>query len=319
MIPCPTEDIVALPNNGMRIATYREHIKPAVLVPETANAYVTVAAASAGGCPGRGQEILIDGPEDGHCDILRLVGKEPTGQSSDVTARALVVIEDAARRRLSNLPVPVHHTFGTQLNPFYFDRWSDCPILQPNESWHFCFTNPSATDVYYFYPSIGARKIQRRAMNAPEYAKDLAACRQRKAKVIPWWWAPSEQTISQMQPGLTLAASGRGTLVYHNYSDRWLALTCCMMTCISSGQAGDTQEYVEFEVFTPPGDAAIQDRPVTWGLAAGASTWPAAFPFPFATPLIVPPNEQVIVRLRNLITDASTDVLLTFCGLALLV
>lgn len=308
-IQIPTPNTSALGQGGLQMAEHRDAIKSVLLVPETGLQPLTIPAS------GLAAGVVLVCPDDGPVDLLTFKGANGGSVNADVIARQCVYIRNTARGAFMDNPVPVSHVFGTQLNPFYLNDWSETPLIKPQEYLHFDFTNPSAAGAGLFSgPAADGRLMQMKAASAAQHRTEIEALYKRKAKVLPFWWTPDFNfTISPGQPGITLAAGGSGSVYYHNQAARTLVLTSIMATGISAGAAGDTTEKFTFQIVFGSFQRALQNRPVTLNCGCGT----AAFPYPLPKPLKIQTNEFVRVDLVNLVTDQPMDVLFTFCGLAL--
>ena len=283
-------------------------IRGTVLVPAAQG--ITIPAGG-GNTPGTATPQFLEAPSDGWCDLQSLVGFYSAATAANTQRRCLVQIQDilTVERKLSNKPVPIEHVFGNQKNPMYLEQYAEGLLMQDLQVMTFLFSNPTLAAATFSFMS-SAMKFQTAARQMPPIAQYLDELNLRRRKICPYWFAPDQQ-ISIGQPGVTLAASGRGLLTYTNYLRADIVLTEVMATAITSGVAGDVNEKITFSIQDQRTDRNLQNQPVSLNCFAGD----AQFPYVLPVPIRVENNGILTVNLQNLVTDATTDVLLTFFGI----
>lgn len=222
---------------------------------------------------------------------------------ADVRDRMTCEIEDQAwRRRLMNRDVPVQHVFGTAQKPKFL---AESLLLETDQTLLLRFINNSAGGPGSLAPLIEARKWQVEALKRNEVAAFIEGLRQRKKWVQPYWLTCDDVPA-------TLAAGASGIHFFTVTGDVTVILFELMAYTITAGRVGDTQEVVSLEFYDAKTERALQVQPTTINTACGTSSDPFVLP----TPLVCEPNSQIKCRMRNLITSASTDVFMTFHGVA---
>ena len=222
---------------------------------------------------------------------------------NDVRDRMFVTIHDQAwRRMLMNRDVPVRHVFGDAQKPLFM---KESLLLEVDQTLLFQLTNYSTLGPGSVAPLIEARKWQVESLKRRNVAVFIDGLRQRKTYVNPYWLTLDDGIV-------TIPAGGAVTKFFTTTGD----ITCLLFNlyghAISSGQAGDVQEMVSLEFFDAVNGRALQAQPVTLNTACGDAS--NAFHLP--TPLTCEPASQIMVKMRNLITDQPTDIMLTWHGVA---
>lgn len=223
---------------------------------------------------------------------------------NDVRDRLFCTIEDMAyRRMLMNRDVPVRHVFGSTLYPLLL---RETLLLEVDQTILLRLFNYSTQGPASLAPQMEARKWQIEALKRSGVAAYIDGLRQRKTLVNPYWLTLDDGIV-------TVPANGTVQKFFTVTGD----ITICMFNlyghAISSGRSGNTQEKVLLEFFDSTNNRALQVQPVTLNTACGD----AETPFVLPSPIISEPARQIGVKIRNLITDASTDVMLTMHGVAM--
>lgn len=295
------------------------YIGGGVLVPDPANQPLVVPARS--GQANGTASIVLEAQSDAWEQILSLIKTQDTDDDPDVTARLLVQLYDFAHaeRQLQNRPIPATHVFGSQLNPFFLDEEFAVPLLlHPQQLVRADFINPSSAGDANVFVSNGTIRAHGRAISYDDKLKKLLTDERNRMECLCPYWMVSDSNIPDRDnvPGIQLAAGAVRQIMpfFNKRPDLTFLITSVLATAISTGQRGDTEGQVAFEIFTPGDNQAIQNQPVTINCGAGN----AMFPHRLHTPLAIAPKDQFTVYATNLITDATTDFFLTFFGVGIL-
>jgi hypothetical protein len=247
--------------------------------------------------------------DDTHCTTNNALGAGgvayffTTVINADARDNLFVEIEDPAwRRMLMNRDVPVQHVFGTAQKPLYM---RESILLEGDQSLLFRFYNYSTAAPASITPMIEARKWQVESLKRPEVAAFIEGLRKRKLHIQPYWLTLDNGYID-------VAASDMVTQFFTITGDIAFVAFNLYGYVSTTGTLGDTQEYVALEFFDAKTNRALQIQPTTLNTACGT----AFNPFHLPAPLICEPASQIRVRIRNLVTNATVRVFLTFHGVA---
>lgn len=295
---------VTAPNGAVFINDYKKYVKGVMLVPpEAQNPVVTPAAVVPNA--GRSPSVIIEGGEDCVSEAYSLIGAHDAATDPAVAARlALTITDRSYRRQLMNRAILANHIFGTPLNPFFVDTslW-----FEGQQDFVLQFFNPSTVGDSTFRLQWEARKFQAGALTKDDVTERIKELRREKTFVNPFWLTSNDPIV--------LPASSRRPAFFTNSRDYFLILTKIMCQVITTGVAGDTQEFISFRLFDAKTDRPLQNQPVTLNTGTGT----AAFPYVLPVPLYVEPVQSIRAEFTNLITDAPTEVFFTFHGVGLYV
>jgi hypothetical protein len=281
----------------------KRFVKGGFLVPSQALNPVTTPAG--GVDPGRSPVVTLQGPQDSVTEIYTMLGYHTPTDNADVRARLQVEITDQRYiRGLMNRPVLANHVFGTSQFPNYM---IETLYLEGQQNLAFQFFNPSAAGDSHFAINTEIRKLIDINVNRAFVTRFLKETRRRKALLYPYWLT-SDAPIS-------VPAGATRDYLFTTTADIMLVLFQSWCTALTTGAAGDLQELVGFEFFNPKNGRPLQNSYVTMNCCTG-NAQNAARPFKFPCPLMVEPATIMRVRITNLVTDAPTEVFLTFQGVA---
>lgn len=222
--------------------------------------------------------------------------------NTEVSAKMRVKITDTAfRRDYMNRPVPVRHVFGNSRKPFFLQ---EKVLLEKNQTLLYQFFNHATSAPGSFALQNQAKKWQHEAFERPGVKELIRAQLARKTWCNPYWLTLDSDT--------QLAASGSATQFMTCTRDIMLVLFCAMGHGFTTGVAGDTQEVFTFNLFDAKTGRQLNNQPMTLNTGLGDAQNPYWFPHP----LILEPYTQLKLEFTNLITDAATDVFVTFSGVA---
>jgi hypothetical protein len=281
----------------------KRFVKGGFLVPSQALNPVTTPAG--GVDPGRSPVVTLQGPQDSVTEIYTMLGYHTPTDNADVRARLQVEITDQRYiRGLMNRPVLANHVFGTSQFPNYM---IETLYLEGQQNLAFQFFNPSAAGDSHFAINTEIRKLIDINVNRAFVTRFLKETRRRKALLYPYWLT-SDAPIS-------IPAGATRDYLFTTTADIMLVLFQSWCTALTTGVVGDLQELVGFEFFNPKNGRPLQNSYVTMNCCAG-NAQNVARPFKFPCPLMVEPATIMRVRITNLVTDAPTEVFLTFQGVA---
>ncbi len=289
-------------------------VKGGVLFPPTANLPVTITARSAGSLTSS-PPIILESPTDSYNEVLALIGRSADADNADVKARLMVEPKTYAygERALCNYPILANHVFGTRENPFYLDdQYSDSLLLKPQQLLSFRFLNGSTAGSSNYSIAAQSTKIQNKALGLDKALAAAMAAQFIKGRWLTPYWFTMESELMTGLHAVQVAAAGRQNVTFTNKDTSNLILTSLMMSVVTAGVAGDTNQYCTYELFHPDTEQAMQDQPVAMNCGAGT----AEFPYRFPAPIIIKPRQTMTVKLNSLITDATIDVYMTFFGMA---
>jgi len=299
---------------GLALSELTTFVKSGILVPPSANQPVITPARS-GSANGVSPSIIVEAPTNAYAKINSLIGAHGAADASAVQARLQVLISDISgiERTLMNRPALVNHVFGSNENPFFMDDYSNYIMLEPLQDLQFQFFNASTGGTSNFSFMLEATKYQREALRNSKTAEDVMRMLKKFRQVCPYWFSMNQNISSTNNPGVTLAASASSEISYTAREDTFLILTALMGTGLTAGVTGDTNEIFTVQIFDARTGQPLQNQEISFNCAAGN----AQFPYILPTPLFVEPSQTLQCIVRNLITDASTDVFLTFHGIAM--
>lgn len=277
------------------------YVRSCVLVPPTADNPLVIPAATPAG-PGLAT-TFISGPEEACAEINDLMGEHGAADPADVQARLSVVLYDTVHRRnLMNRDILANHVFGSSLTPFFL---YETTLLEKLQTLQLNFLNNSLAGASGFRCAFEAREYLDVGPNKAAVTKFLNVNRPRKTQLSPYWFT-SPQPIT-LPAGAVVEVQFGGSDTY----DKTIILFNVMCTTLTTGIAGDVVEMAAFEFFAPKTDRPLQNSPVVRTCCTGN----ANFPYPLPVPLLLEPATLMRVRITNLVTDAPTNVFLTFHGL----
>jgi hypothetical protein len=284
-----------------------------VLLAPTSNQYpLSIAAA-----PGAGQRtpsaiVPIEGPAAGFTEVTRLYGLHGSTDNAAVQARLSVEITDTLYRRiLMNRDILVNHVFGQRLVPPNVVVTMAAPfqtveslLLDPQQTLAFQFFNNSTAGASSFRFHLEGRTTESPAWNRSDVQAHLQAARARKPYIYPFW-------ITTDAP-VSIPAGGTLTSFMTVTRDIRLVLFACVETSISAGAAGDLNERYTLEILDGQTQRPMSTQPVARTALAGN----ANVPFWMPSGWMLEPNSKVQLNFTNLVTDAATEVFLTWHGFA---
>lgn len=281
----------------------RKYVNSCVVVPDTAYASVTTAA-KVGTTPGQSAPIIFEGAQNSVTELEATVGEHLSTDNSDVQARLSVLLDDIAyRRQLMNRDILSQHVFGNQLRPIPL---KETILLESQQNIRAYFLNNSTAGISHFRPSFRALKVE-----ASEVTKELCTqianqARIRKSFLHPFWFTTDAP--------VSVPLSSTKTAFLTNTRDKDLVAFYVMMSVITTGVAGDTQEKVSFEIYDAGTQRPWQNQPVTMNCGAGVGSTFGNLPYVLPQPGVIPANQQLRVDFTNLLTDAAVEVFFTlFC------
>lgn len=281
----------------------KRFVKGGFLVPAQALNPVTTPAAGAD--PGRSPVVTMQGPQDSVTEIYTLIGRHTPTDNADVQSRLQVEITDQRYiRALMNRPVLANHVFGTGQYPNYL---LETIYLEGQQNLTFQYFNPSAAGDSHFAINTEIRKLIDINVNRAFVTRFLKESRKRKALLYPYW-------LTSNAP-IAIPAGATREYLFTTTADVMLVLFETWCTALTTGVAGDLQERVGFEFFNPKNSRPLQNAYVTLNCCAG-NIANARRPYKLPCPLMVEPATTMVVRMTNLVTDAPTEVFLTFQGVA---
>jgi hypothetical protein len=223
--------------------------------------------------------------------------------SADVRDRMCVEITDNAfTRRLMNRPIPVVHVFGTPQKPGFLD---ETIILQGNQSLTMRFYNHSAALYGSFAPTVEIAKFGTEAENNVQIHKLIRKQWARKRFIQPYFLTLDNGYI---QAAASSKASGFMTVT----GEIRLFLFKLFGHAITTGSTGNIQEKVRIKLWSMRTQRPLMNTWVTLNGLCGTAQNPYVLP----NPLIVEPQDQIRVEVENLVTNGTTDLYLTFGGVA---
>lgn len=237
-----------------------------------------------------------------------------TAINTDVQQRMTCLIQDMAYQRyLMNNAVPVLHIFGDNQKPCFM---AETLFLQKNQVLRFQFFNNSTLAGGSISFAMEARKwLIEAAENYPEVAQRIKGLITRKTFISPYWFT-FDILSGNANPKVTLPANGGVDAFMTNTGSNYLFLFYAYGHGISSGVAGDTQEKFTFAIHDGETSRPLTGQGQDVTLNTGLGT--AQNPFWLNHPIIVKPRNNLRFKLKNLITDASTDAYITLGGVAVM-
>jgi hypothetical protein len=285
-------------NGDLYLNQVRNFVKGCVIAPRSTSIPVVVAQGA------QSPPIILEAPTDGAAEIFSLMGQQDASVASGCTNRFTVTLNETFRgnRQLMNLPILCNHVFGTPGNPFFL---CESLFLEPGQTLQAIFRNPAGSGgSSSFRFGMEARKLQTTNVANKNVQNLIQVNRNEKNRFYPYWLT-NDSAIS-------LAQSAKGVAYFTNTLDQWLLIQYAMATAITTGVEGDTTELFTCELFDPRTDRPLQNQPFTLNTGFGD----AQFPYVFPTPWLIEPQSQIKANLANLVTDASTEIYITFHGVA---
>lgn len=235
-----------------------------------------------------------------------VVAKLVTNADKVIKSGRLQIYDVVNRRRLMNAPIVLEHIFGTVGKPFYM---AEALLLRAQQALQFDFQNKSPLGYIKARYAFEMRKFQQDAMRNPSVSNWLAKQMQRKRSLYPYWL--TADPTSSNDP-IQIPAGGSIDVFFT--PDRNLEMVCYQIIENSSttGTAGNTSDRYTFEIFDAATERPLQNQPI----ARPSGTGTAQFPFNLPTALLLEANTKLRVRFNNLVTDAVTNVNMTFHGVA---
>lgn len=285
--------------------------KPVILVPNEQQ-YPVVTPAATGAGRGLGPAAIFEGPASSVNEVACLIGHHEDDDNTDVKRRLTCEIYDTFyRRRLMNRDILVDHVFGqrlippevvvTQLSPL---KLVEGLFLEPQQTFEISFFNNSALGISHFYPHAEAIATQSPAWRRPDIKDDLAYNRLRKPQLYPFW-------LTTDAP-VTIPAGGSTVAFMTVTRDIRVVLFACMQRFISAGAVGDVNNGYSMRIFDAQTQRPMQTQPVPGPVFGGNANVPYYLP----TGWMIDPNSKVQLEFQNLITDAPTQVMVTYFGAA---
>jgi len=246
--------------------------------------------------------VIIEGPQDGVAELFALYGQHGGSDNSAVTNRLEVQITDIMwRRRMMNRHILADHIFGNNLQQF---ELLETILMQGQQALAFEFQNNSGVGSSNFNFGARAYKIQNADLSHRYAEMRYNQIRERKVHLYPYWMTTDN--------AVTVAASSTVKAFLSNTTDIEVAFFQLMGRGLSTGAAGDTTEMFTVKIIDPQTEDPLQSEPISLNNGFGT----ANFPYPLPAPILMPPNTQLELEITNLITDQSTEVYLTFAGVA---
>lgn len=290
------------PDGSVTLNPAKNFIKGTVLAPGSGSVPVVVAAKATN--DGQSIPIILQAPTDGAIEILSMMGAQRSGVAADIINRFKVTIQETGRgqRQLMNRSILCNHVFGTSPGQPYF--LPESIFLEPDQTLQCIFYNASTSGSSSFDFACEACKYQ--TVNVADATVDRLIRKNRFEKDIfyPFWLTADSH--------IQIPAGGSAVAYFTNTKDQWLVLWNAMATAISSGVAGDTTEFFSAEILDPRTARPLQNQPFTLNTGFGV----AGLPYRFPTGWLIEPESQIVVYLKNLVTDQPTDVYMTFGGTA---
>lgn len=222
--------------------------------------------------------------------------------TNEIRDNLRVVITDTAfRRDYMNRPVPVLHVFGSSRKPFFLQ---ETVLLEKNQTLLYKFINPITTGPASFVLQNQARKFQAESFQRKGVKEFIRGQLARKTWCNPYWLT--------LDNDLSLAANSSSTQFMTCTRDITLILFAAMGHAFSSGAAGNLVEKFTFTLFDAKTGRQLNNQPVTLNTGLGTAENPYFFPHP----IVLEPYTQLKLDFQNLITDAATQVFVTFAGVA---
>lgn len=249
--------------------------------------------------------ILIEGPEEGVCEIFSLMGAHTSSDNAEVQAKLTVQITDMAyRRRLMNRPILANHVFGTSQRPF---RLMETIILDSHQSLMFEFkNNVAASGSSNFRFALEALKLQRYGSGVAAANAFLADNKRRMSYLYPYWL-----TSDLTDTTITASTQPAVDIWFRNTSDQWLVLGKLMGTVYDNGAVAGNEaaERFAFDLFDAKSDRRLNNQPVSFNCGMGT----VQFPYHLNPPIMVEPLSALRMRLYSLMTNSITTYI-TFAG-----
>ncbi len=216
-------------------------------------------------------------------------------------AACFLTIRDLAyRRQLMNRDVPAMHVFGSPQKPSFL---KESLLLELDQTLLLKFLNYSTSNANFFQPMTEGRKWQYTALQRKNVAAYIAGLQERKRILQPYWmtldngWIdiPAGQTVTQF-----FTCTGDITCVLFNL----------MGTVVSQAWAISAIDPA-FQMFDAKTGRALQIGEQYFSSGVGS----AENPFILPQPLVVEPQTQIKVQIRNP-GDTTIRVMMTFHGSA---
>lgn len=288
---------------GLTLNPIRQYVKGVIVVPASAQIPVATAAQS-GVVVGRSAPVIVESGTDCCTEIFSFMGDQDSSVAAAVSARfACEIIETfRGQRRLMNREILCDHLFGSPQNPFFL---SESLFLEQKQTLAFNFINRSTAGAASFRFALEGRKFQNVNLTHRLLQQEIELQRRWKDVLMPFWLTTDA--------AVSIAASSNAIAFATTTQDQWFMITGAMASAITTGVAGDTQEYFTAKLFDPRTDRPLQNQPVSMNCGFGT----ASFPYVFPTPWLIEPQSQIKIELSNLITDQATEVFITFCGVSM--
>ena len=286
--------------------------KSYILVPdETQYPLVTPAAPVAGQRTGS-PVATFEAPASSLCEVDRFIGRHGDTDNADVKNRLTTEITDTFyRRRLMNRDILVDHVFGQRLVPpevvvTMLAPFKTCEglVLEPQQTLAIQNYNYSTAGSSSFKMHLEARATQTPAWQREDIKDFIAESKLRKPFVYPFW-------LTTDRP-VSIPAGGTAVAFMTVTRDIRFVGFCRMQRALTTGVAGDLVNKFTVTVRDAQTQRPMNNQPVSGTVFGGNANVPYWMP----TGWMIEPNSVVQLDFENLVTDAATEVFLTWHGVA---